>query len=52
MSNALIDRSTFARFGPWACPSCNADSQVPYRCSACGHPFEGDKKTAGREARQ
>lgn len=27
---------------PYACPSCDVDSLLVYRCSACGHDLTGD----------
>jgi DNA-directed RNA polymerase subunit RPC12/RpoP len=30
------------------CPVCEADSDLLWRCSECGKPFDGDGDSAGR----
>jgi len=31
------------------CPACGAESDVCYRCDACGHDLAGEGSTAGRQ---
>lgn len=48
-SDIPIDRSVRYQHGPWYCPSCEGGSELPYRCSGCGHDLAGETTTVGRQ---